>query len=205
MRSTGSAGRVRACGPPRDVSESEPVRAATFYHGLLSVVAVLLAGAPAMSAAQSGAADRALPQAGDLVAVVPFTNITGLPADEWIGAGIAETVAVDLERAADLATVAGEAAEGLSARAAGRRLGAPWVVAGGYQRSGDRIRITARLVHVATGMVSRTANVTGPFGELFALQDQLATALAGELAAPAAGPAAALPEPARQPDRKSVV
>ena len=182
------------------MSESEPVRAATFYHGLLSVVAVLLAGVPAMSAAQqSGAADRALPQAGDLVAVVPFTNITGLPADEWIGAGIAETVAVDLERAADLATVAGEAAEGVSARAAGRRMGAPWVVAGGYQRSGDRIRITARLVHVATGMVSRTANVTGPFGELFALQDQLATALAGELAAPAAGPASAVPEPAQQP------
>ena len=50
-------------------------------------------------------------------------------------------------------------------------------MAGGYQRLGDRIRITARLVDVSSGTVTRAANVDGPLDELFALQDRVAGAL----------------------------
>ena len=144
----------------------------------LSLVAVLLAASPAASAAQEPAApDRRMPRPGDRVAVVSFINITGAPEDAWIGAGIAETVAVDLERVASLAAVRGGPAVGRSTVEVGRGLGTPWVVAGGYQRIGDRIRITARLVDVSGGTVVRTANVAGPLDELFALQDRVAGAL----------------------------
>ena len=164
------------------------------------VAAILLVALSAGLAAQpSPAGGRSVPQPGDRVAVVPFTNISGSPADDWIGAGFAETVAVDLERVARLATVDGGLADGLSAREAGRRLGAQWVVAGAYQRVGERVRITARLVHVETGAVSRTANVTGPLGELFALQDRIAAALAADRPAPAAGRGVAPPAPAPPP------
>ena len=164
------------------------------------VAAILLVALSAGLAAQpSPAGGRSVPQPGDRVAVVPFTNISGSPADDWIGAGFAETVAVDLERVARLATVDGGLADGLSAREAGRRLGAQWVVAGAYQRVGERVRITARLVHVETGAVSRTANVTGPLGELFALQDRIAAALAADRPAPAAERGVAPPAPAPPP------
>ena len=156
------------------------------------VVAVLLAVATAAAAAQAPAPpDRGVPRAGDRVAVVPFVNITGSPQDDWIGAGVAATVAVDLERLASLAAIDAGAAGGQPAVEVGRRLGTPWVVAGGYQRLGDRIRITARLVHVASGTVTRAANVAGPLGELFTLQDRVAAALMQDDAAPGAGPAAA--------------
>ena len=167
---------------------------------ILSLVTVLLVAAPAAPAAQELAApDRGVPQAGDRVAVVPFANITGAPEDDWIGAGVAETLAVDLERAASLATVAGGAAGGEPAVEVGRRLGTPWVVAGGYQRIGDRIRITARLVHVACGTVTRSANVAGPLGELFMLQDRVAAALMQDDAASIAEQAAAAAARVRPP------
>ena len=157
-----------------------------------SVAAVLLVAAAAATAAQEPAPpDRGVPRAGDRVAVVPFVNITGAPQDDWIGAGVAATVAVDLERVASLAAIDAGDTDGRPAVEVGRRLGTPWVVAGGYQRLGDRIRITARLVHVASGTVTRAANVAGPLGELFALQDRVAAALMQDDAAAGAGQAAA--------------
>ena len=41
------------------------------------------------------------------VAVLPFTNISGSPSDDWVGAGIAETVSADLSRLGMASVVAG--------------------------------------------------------------------------------------------------
>ena len=59
----------------------------------------------------------------------------------------------------------------------GRRLGARWVVSGGYQRLGDQLRITGRLVDVTTSTIVRAAKVDGAIDDLFTLQDRLATEL----------------------------
>ena len=59
----------------------------------------------------------------------------------------------------------------------GRRMGAQWIVSGGYQRLGDQLRITGRLVDVTTGAVVRAAKVDGATDDLFELQDRLATEL----------------------------
>ena len=160
-------------------------------------VAVVLAlgwlglGLPAAPAAQPP----------DAVLVVPFTNLSRQPADAWIGAGIAATVSSDL-RSLGVRVVGEESsARGAGgARApgegelllAGRRLGAQWLVAGGYQRVGDRLRITARLVHVETGEVRGGTRVDGSLADLFDAQDRIVAALADALVAgrPAAADAA---------------
>ena len=161
------------------------------------VLAILLVALSSGVAAQAPpAAERLVPRPGDRVAVVPFVNISGLPDDDWIGAGFAETVAVDLERVANLAAVDGGIERGLLPREVGRRLGTPWVVSGAYQRVGERVRITARLVHVESGTVSRTANVTGRLRELFTLQDRIAAALAEHRPATVADQAGTPPAPA---------
>ncbi len=163
-------------------------------------LALLLAAMPAMAAAQGPVgAERLVPQPGERVAVLPFVNISGLADDDWIGAGFAETVAVDLERVAGLAAVDSGDARGLLPREVGRLLGTPWVVSGAYQRVGERVRITARLVHVETGTVLRTANVTGRLRELFTLQDRIAAAMAEDGPATVADQAAAPPAPATPP------
>ena len=170
------------------------------YSASVTARVVLLVALSASAAAQAPpAAERIVPQPGERVAVLPFVNISGLAMDDWIGAGFAETVAVDLERVASLAAVDGGDARGLLPREVGRGLGTPWVVSGAYQRVGERVRITARLVHVETGTVSRTANVTGRLRELFALQDRIAAALAEDGPAAVADQAVIPPAPAPPP------
>ena len=66
------------------------------------------------------------------VAIAPFDNLSRDPVDEWIGAGIAATVATELRQVLPR--------------------GARWRVVGAYQRVGDTLRITARLVDPATNV-----------------------------------------------------
>ena len=141
---------------------------------------------------------------------MPFSNITGDPNDAWIGAGIAETLMADLQRAHGFTVIdpkfVTEAmnAMGLTARASNgeaallavaRRVGAQRMITGGYQRLGDQIRITGRLVEVQTGLVARAAKVDGALGELFGLQDQIV----GELVNGTSAMADLTPEPAPVP------
>jgi serine/threonine protein kinase/Flp pilus assembly protein TadD len=122
------------------------------------------------------------------IAVITFTNITREPSDEWIGSGIAETVSSDLksihgltvigrERIFDalrnLQTGEAQAVDDRFAIEIGRGLGARWIVAGGYQRFGTEIRITARFVEVATGVVLRNVKIDGPLADIFRLQDRI--------------------------------
>ena len=128
-------------------------------------------GLPAAPAAQPAGA----------VVVLPFTNVSRQAADAWIGDGIAETVSSDL-RNLGVPLVGGHGVPGVSdteeAIAVGRLLGARWLVAGGYQRVGDLLRITARLVEVASGEVRRSTRIDGSLADLFDVQDRIAAALA---------------------------
>ena len=194
--------------------------------GILSATGLLVA---TLSAAEALPTAEALPAvrlgttvsgqantaqgATESVAVLPFTNITEVPEDDWIGAGIAESVATDLEQAGGVSVTARQTVSaaldrltagdrsGADGRAveAGRLVGARWVVSGGYQRMGDRLRITARLVEVETGTVVRSARVDGQESELFALQDRVAADLAGGLSGGGPGVAAADGARARAP------
>ena len=123
------------------------------------------------------------------VAVIPFTNISRSETDDWIGGGIAETVTADLESLGHLTVIAQErvrAAAGypgdaelddVAVTALGRELGARWVVTGGYQRLGSQLRITARLVDTASGLVARAVKADGTLDEIFELQDRIAAEL----------------------------
>ena len=132
------------------------------------------------------AAAPAAPRVGCCVAVMTFSNITREPADDWIGTGIAETVSTDLKNIHNLSVIGRariyDAMRNLSggtqvndalAIEIGRRLGAYWVVTGGYQRLGPMIRITANFVDVTTGEVQRTVKVDGNIEDIFGLQDKI--------------------------------
>ena len=154
--------------------------------------------ASAQSVAVPNATERALTRSLSTVVVLPFANISGQSDDDWIGIGISETVAADVERMGGFSVVAREALlEALNstrlnvarvlrdealARDLARDLGVAWIVTGGYQRLGDQLRITVRIVDVATGAVRETAKVDGRFDEIFALQDRIVAQLGDSLA-----------------------
>ena len=124
-----------------------------------------------------------------LVVVTPFTNVSGDATDDWLGEGIAESVAADLETYADFRIIPRElvrrAVSGLDLTTddgglvaeLGQTLGARWVVTGGYQRRGEQIRIIARLIDVGTGLPVGTVTVDGGYADIFALQDRIAPGL----------------------------
>jgi serine/threonine protein kinase/tetratricopeptide (TPR) repeat protein len=151
----------------------------------LRVVGDQLDGVPVRPSSRIAAAAAAGPVENS-VAVMTFSNITREPADDWIGTGIAETVSSDLKNIHGL-TIIGRARVYDSLRNLstdshlndslaidiGRRLGATWVVVGGYQRIGPVVRITASFVEVVTGQVRRTVKLDGRIEDIFALQDKI--------------------------------
>ena len=176
---------------------------------LAGVVASFLTAMPVVAFGQPEAGFDGLAgvTAGDpdTVAIVPFANISAQPSDDWIGSGIAETLSAEFERLATLRVIRRGAldaelrATGIdlpaaggdeSARAAyeaGRRLGAAWLVEGAYQRLGDRMRITARLIETATGAVAAGSKADGDLSDVFSLQDRIANELGAVLLARASG------------------
>jgi serine/threonine protein kinase/Tfp pilus assembly protein PilF len=136
-------------------------------------------GAASLAAQQASAIERS-------VAVMTFANITREPADDWIGTGIAETVSSDLKNIHGL-TIIGRArvydafrtlgsntsVDDRLAIDIGRRLGATWVVVGGFQKMSDMVRITANFLDVASGTVHRTVKLDGRVADIFALQDKI--------------------------------
>ena len=122
------------------------------------------------------------------LAVMTFANITKEPADDWIGSGIAETVTADAKKIRGLAVIgrerifealknlsSGQLAQSDEAIAIdlGRHLGARWILAGGYQKVGEMIRITARVIDVRTGEIVKTVKIDGRIAEIFDLQDKI--------------------------------
>ena len=199
----------------------------TYRSGIVSLVVGLVLSAPAAGAGfvppsmmPAGPQMQSATTAGaplESVAVIPFTNISGREADDWIGDGIAETVTADLESQARFVVITRErvqtASAGLGAAlddtgvmALGRELGARWVVTGGYQRIGDQLRITARLVDTGDGSIARTLKADGTLGEIFDLQDQIARELTTDLGANAVARASRprMPAPGPPADEGSV-
>ena len=137
---------------------------------------------------QSGSSNALTPKLENAVAVMTFANITGEPKDEWIGSGIAETVTSDLKKVRGLSVIGRERTfevlkelgtgqlsdfDETVAIDVGRRLAASWILGGGYQRIGEMIRITARVIDVNTGEVVRTVKIDGDIKEIFVLQDKI--------------------------------
>ena len=151
--------------------------------------AMVLAGAALIAPAAP-----AVGQTSPTVVVAPFTNVSRQPADDWIGAGIAETIAVDLQDAGlevvgHLAIApkrigyrgAANAPDRAGVLDAYHRQGVVWMIDGTLQRLGDALRITTRIVDVETGAVEFGTRVDGGIADIFEIQDEVASVLAARL------------------------
>lgn len=123
------------------------------------------------------------------LAVLEFSNLSRDPESDWLGMGLAETLTADLKKLKSVRVVSrervqaaarsqpAETTEAGSLAELGRKLGAKWVVAGSFQRAGNRLRITPRVVETASGEVTATSKVDGNWEDVFALQDRVVTDL----------------------------
>ncbi|HKZ53543.1 MAG TPA: FHA domain-containing protein [Candidatus Acidoferrales bacterium] len=127
------------------------------------------------------------PPAG--LAVLEFQNLSGDPSVDWLGTGMAETLSADLQKLKLVRVVGRERAQQVLRRLGreaspaevGRALRARWVVTGGFQRAGDRIRITPRVLEAASDEEIASSKVDGKWENLFTLQDRVVVELMAAL------------------------
>ena len=103
----------------------------------------------------------------DTVAIERFHNLSRGPADDWLGAGVAETLTTAFQQL-DAVKVAGNTE-------------AAWLVTGEYRRQGDWLQIDAVVVDARSGAVAARAGAEGAAADFFDLQDRITADLAGAL------------------------
>ncbi|MGH7562307.1 MAG: tetratricopeptide repeat protein, partial [Gemmatimonadales bacterium] len=149
---------------------------------LIGVVVVLLTGRAASSA--SGAIDPA--GEGIRLAVLPFRLIGGDTADRYLAEGITEEVASALAnlgglRVIDRSSVSSQAAGTRTAREIGAALRVDALVDGDVQKAGEAIRVRVKLIEPATEESKWTQTYTHTSQDVFQVQSEVATKVAGVL------------------------
>ena len=112
------------------------------------------------------------------IAVLPFTNVSGDPEQEYFSDGISEDIITDLSKIADLMVISRNSCftykgRAVDTRTVGRDLGVRSVLEGSIRRSGKRVRITAQLIDAATGGHLWAERYDRDLTDLFAVQDDV--------------------------------
>jgi adenylate cyclase len=97
-----------------------------------------------------------MPQPHTAIAVLPFTNMSGDPEQEYFSDGISEDIITDLSKIAGLTVIARNSSftykgRSVDVRTIGHELGVQSVLEGSIRRSGNRVRITAQLIDATSG------------------------------------------------------
>src|SRR4051794_15563537 len=166
----------------------------------------LATGALVVSALRSSSGPQPLVAAprdeGQSVAVLPFANLSTSADDEYFADGITEEIINVLASVPGLRVAARTSCFALKGknedlRVIGERLGVRHVLEGSVRKAGPRLRITAQLTGARDGYTLWSERYDREMTDVFALQDELASAIAGKLqlsllapsdAAPRAGP-----------------
>lgn len=122
------------------------------------------------------------------IAVLPFLNLSGDPADDYFGDGLAEEVGNALSRVVGLRVAARTSASAfrgreIDAKQIGDTLGVGMLLEGSVRRAGERVRIGAQLIRAADGLSlwSNTWDRELTTANVFAIQDEITRSIATEL------------------------
>jgi adenylate cyclase len=121
------------------------------------------------------------------IAVLPFTNLSGDPTQDYLSNGITESLITRLARQPDMFVIARNSSftykdKAVKVQQVGRDLGVRYVLEGSVQSAGERIRITAQLVEAATGEHLWADGYDRELQDLFAVQDEITRRVIIELA-----------------------
>ena len=136
----------------------------------------------------SGSQSVSMPDAGEeaSVAVLPFTNISADPENEFFAEGITEEVINALTQIKGLRVAARTSAltfkrMHVDRRIVGERFNVKTVLKGSVRKAGSRVRITAQLINVADGYHLWSERYDRELKDIFEVQDDIARAIASRL------------------------
>jgi adenylate cyclase len=120
------------------------------------------------------------------IVVLPFTNLSNDPAQDYFADGITENLTTDLSRIPNSFVIARNTAftfkgKNIDAKEIGKELGVRYVLEGSVQRDQNRVRINAQLIDASSGAHLWADRFEEDASDLFKLQDQVVARLANAL------------------------
>jgi len=121
------------------------------------------------------------------IAVLPFTNMSGDPEQEYFVDGMTEDLITDLSKLSGLFVIARNSTftykgTSVKTRQVAEELGVRYVLEGSVRRDGDRVRINAQLIDAMTGGHLWAERYDGSLADVFALQDKVTQKIVSALA-----------------------
>jgi len=168
-------------------------------YGWVALIAVLLFALAGWRfyASRSGAVPPS-------IVVLPFTNLSADPANEYFADGLTDEITDELVRLNALRVLARTSARALKGKSAdvrevGRQLNVAYVLEGSVERSGEQVRISAHLERASDGSHVWSQTYNRPAKDVFAVQSELAAAIARSLRVNSDGASA----PQHAPDQEA--
>jgi 2-haloalkanoic acid dehalogenase type II len=121
------------------------------------------------------------------IAVLPFTEMGGDPDQAYLADGITEDIITALSRFQELFVIARNKSFAFKDQSVGfvevgTKLGVRFVVGGSVRKAGNRARVTAEMVDVATGNQIWTERYDREIKDIFAMQDDISGAVVSKIA-----------------------
>jgi TolB-like protein/class 3 adenylate cyclase len=121
------------------------------------------------------------------IAVLPFTNLSDDPAQEYFADGMTEDLITDLSKISGLFVIARNSVftykgKAVKVRQVAEELGVRYVLEGSVRRVGDQVRINAQLIDATTGGHLWADRYDGSLADIFGLQDEVARKIVAVLA-----------------------
>jgi TolB-like protein/DNA-binding winged helix-turn-helix (wHTH) protein len=123
------------------------------------------------------------------IAVLPFDNLSEEKQNAYFAAGVQDEITSDLARIADLKVISRTSANlyksgnPRNSREIGQQLGVAHLLEGNVQRIGNRLRVNAQLIKADTDTHVWAQTYNRDVADLFAIQSEIAQAIAAQLAA----------------------
>jgi TolB-like protein len=142
----------------------------------------------AKTAPQAAADEQAVAESGKSIAVLPFVNMSADADNEYFSDGISEEILNALARVKEL-KVAGRTSsfafrdKDQDLRTIGEALNVAHILEGSVRKSGNKLRITAQLIKVDDGFHLWSDTYDRELTDVFAIQDEIATAILEQLKA----------------------
>lgn len=144
-----------------------------------------LAGPRPVAAPRSLEPTLALPDKPS-IAILPFTNMSGDPDQEFFGDGIAEDVLTALSKLRWLFAIARNSSftyrgKAVDVRQVSQELGVRYILEGSVRRAAGRVRVTGQLIDATTGNHVWAERYDRDLTDIFAVQDEIANAVASAI------------------------
>lgn len=120
------------------------------------------------------------------LAVLPFANLTGNGSQDYVVDGIVFDLIAALSHIPAVFVIAASSTftlkgQSLDLADVGRRLGVRYILEGGIQQAGDRLRINTQLIEAETGHTIWSNRFSGALADIFELQDRVVEGVAAAI------------------------